>query len=1316
MVSAQNVKYVNPFIGTDGTGHTFPGASLPFGMVQPGPDCKDSNWDYTSGYQFADKTILGFSQTHLSGTGIGELGDILLLPFSGDDDLKNILLKDTEQASAGYYTVTKGDGVKVELTCSGRVAFHRYTFPSSDAKVMVDFQHGIRFLTDSLVLESDIKIEDSKTISGYCRTKNWVERKYYFTLTFDSPFMKYVQLDKAPKTNAPKYILNFDLQASNVLQAKIALSTVDVQGAKSNLQNELSHWDFDKTKEMAQSVWSEYLDRIEVEGSEQQKVLFYTAMYHLLLQPSNIADTDGKYRGADGKVAHVKNGAYYSTLSNWDIYRAAFPLLQIIAPEHIDDIVNSMIAHHQAVGFLPIWTVWGQDNYCMIGNHAIPMIVSAYQNGFKKFDAKQALKAIIETSTRPHIHSEWNVYNKYGYFPFDIIKDEAVSKTLENGYDDWCVAFMANKLGEKRINQQFLKRSKYYRNLYDNESKLLRGKDSKGNWRTPFDPTKATSPMNNPGDYTEANAWQYFWTPAQHDVEGIIELLGGKDAFTAHLDEFFTTQMPHPDKHLGQEAVIGQYAHGNEPCHHIAYLYAYSDKPWMGQHYINKIISEFYKPTPDGMLGNDDCGQMSAWYIFSAMGFYPVNPATGEFVLGVPQFHKIVIKQPNNKQFTIMAENLSKKNVYAKHATLNNQEVSGHITFNQIVGGGTLKFEMQPAPLDSRSYTSLKFGSIKPTGWLKEQMQGDLDGILSKLDSLVPDLMNDPIYSTGRLTLGSKAKELGNNRHADAPGDEQYKWWNSETQSNWRDGYARTALLLEDEVQIEKIKKYIYEMLATQDEDGYLGIYTPKLRYNFNKENGELWAKTTLFRVLLGYYEATGDTVVWNALVRGVDNVMRNWKINESQPFAAGNEFNGGATHGLTFVDVLERMAQLTGDEQYRAYALFLYHDFSHHYASEYDAQLNNALDVQKPLMCHGVHSYEHLRPLIVATYTEKSDSLMQALENYLSKIKQATTVTGGAIGDEWINGRVADATNTGYEYCSLHELLDSYSLLIQKYGMERYAEQIENIFYNAAQGARHPSKVGIAYLKTDNSYKMVGEGNFKDEHNSAQTRYKYSPVHQDVAVCCVPNAMRISPYFIQNAWMKDADGSLTAHLLMPSSVRTEIDGELVKIDMETEYPNKLYFNLKLSASNPISTKLKIRRPEWVTEVVCSASYVESNGYIVFDLNNVSTLEVKIEFKTTVRTIKDSNGENYFAYGAQIYALPIEAKEIKGREYAPGYADYMYEPLDKTQYHFTPNHNAKYSNGRIIVNLINNVTLKEEVVELIPIKETILRQAAFIQL
>ncbi|MEM6724238.1 MAG: GH92 family glycosyl hydrolase, partial [Bacteroidota bacterium] len=402
--------YVDPFIGTDGTGHTFPGPSLPFGMVQPGPDNTDMGWDYTSGYQLKDDTIIGFSNTRASGTGISEFGDVLLFPLPVDDDRFKVQ-KGKEIARPGYYQVVLSNTVKAELTCTDRVAFHRYTYPDKEGKLLLNFQHGLRFLTDSLVLDSEVSIDkDFQGISGYCHTRNWVERKYFFQVDFDQAFAKMDTLPRQAKENAPKFVLHFNLPERE-LNVKVALSSVSVEGAQENLEAELPHWNFDACKTEASSIWNQYLNRITIEADPRQKRIFYTALYHLFLQPSNIADADGRYRGADDQIHQAERGAYYSTLSLWDTYRAAHPLYTIMVPERVNGFIQTMLDHHDAQGYLPIWTAWGQENHCMIGNHAIPVIVDAFVKGFDGFDPQRALTSMVESTTENHLNSDWNLYN-----------------------------------------------------------------------------------------------------------------------------------------------------------------------------------------------------------------------------------------------------------------------------------------------------------------------------------------------------------------------------------------------------------------------------------------------------------------------------------------------------------------------------------------------------------------------------------------------------------------------------------------------------------------------------------------------------------------------------------------------------------------------------------------------------------------------------------------------------------------------------------------------------------------------------------------
>ncbi|MCP9768608.1 hypothetical protein EGI22_11845 [Lacihabitans sp. LS3-19] len=624
-----------------------------------------------------------------------------------------------------------------------------------------------------------------------------------------------------------------------------------------------------------------------------------------------------------------------------------------------------------------------------------------------------------------------------------------------------------------------------------------------------------------------------------------------------------------------------------------------------------------------------------------------------------------------------------------------------------------LSYDISFAQSLNEKYHALPFGSIKPSGWLKEQMQKDLQGFVGNLDRLVPSLINDPIYGEGRMHKNSKEKDLGNSKSGDIEGSSQYMWWNSETQSNWWDGYMRNAFLLNDKAAIEKSRKHVYEILKTQDNDGYLGIYDKELRYNFNSENGELWAKATLYRGLLGYFEATQDTIVWKALQKAVANVMENYPIYKSHPFYSGDGFSGGVAHGLTFTDVLDRMYQLTNDKKYWEYAAFLYADFSENHTSESDAQLNNILDEKYLLRSHAVHTYEHLRPLITATYATGNPQLEKALKLYLTKIKKATTMTGGATGDEWIWKQIADATATGYEYCSLHELMDSYTSLLQKSGNAAIADDIENIFYNAAQGSRDPNHSAIAYLKTDNSFVMDGTKNGEVEPNRKQTRYKYSPAHQDVAVCCNPNAGKISPYFVKSAWMKQSDNTLVATLLCPNILETTINGIPVKIEEITEYPYKNEFKFKITGEKAIGFKLKIRKPEWVKNIITREKFSIEDGYIVIEREFQKNDEFSINFTTYIAIKEDLNKEKYFKYGAIVYAKPIASISEIGKSYADAFNDLTYKPKSNQRFKFVENHKATYKNGNIIAQLKNLENNKIEPVTLIPFGKTVLRQTSF---
>lgn len=697
-------QYVNPFIGTAFTGHTFPGATYPLGFMQPGPETGNFSWDYCSGYFYDDERINGFSQNRLNGTGIVDLGDLLMQPFSGDvrDDLSSAFSKSSEIATPGYYGVELTDNdVKVEVTTSPHVAFHRYTYnPDKVANVLADFQSGLVWSKDRIsthVLDNEVNFEGDRVITGYTTRTEWVRRTYYFVIEFDKPILSKEMLEQRdPREKAPRYILNFDMGDSNVLNMKVAMSTTSIDGAKANLAAEVSHWDFDKVYADARNEWNKYLSRVDVEGSYDDKVNFYTSLYHLYIQPNNIADVDGSYVGPNREIAKSPTGKYYSTLSQWDTFRAAFPMYTILSPEIINDLVNNMLEFSEQQGHLPVWALMGQETYTMVGNHSVPMVVDAYLKGFDGFDAERAYNEVKKSLTQGnHKNAGWEIYNKYGYYPYDIVKVESVSRTLEAGYDDYAAALMAQKLGKTNDYQFFLNRSDFYKNHFDSETMSMRPKDSKGNWLTPFDPYElAHADSQIGGHYTEGNALQYTWH-VMHDVEGLIQHMGGKEKAGKALDYLFTTEQETTGNLADVTGLIGQYAHGNEPSHHVAYIYMYLDRPKDTQQLIRTICNNFYQNKPDGLIGNDDCGQMSAWYLFSAMGFYPLNTVNGEYVFGAPQLSKATIKLENGNTFVMEAINLSDENLYIEKIELNGQPYTEkYITHTDIMNGGKLTFYM----------------------------------------------------------------------------------------------------------------------------------------------------------------------------------------------------------------------------------------------------------------------------------------------------------------------------------------------------------------------------------------------------------------------------------------------------------------------------------------------------------------------------------------------------------------------------------------------------------------------------------------------
>lgn len=698
-------SYVNPFIGNADNGHTFPGACVPFGLIQASPESGNGSWRYCSGFNFDDDSIVGFSQTHLNGTGVPDLGDIRLFPFGGDQSLKEYKSrydKKSQTAYPGYYAVHLTDaGVKAELSATRRTAYHKYTYENGNkASLLVDLQNGLTGSTEAIkhrVIEAQSYFPDNRTITGHNEVTGWVRRHLYYAIQFDTPYEIEKELEASPAEKAKKLILRFDPD-NNIVQVKIGISTVSIDGALLALNSENPGWDIEQVKASAKKQWNDLLSRADITGSDKQKTNFYTSLYHLFIQPNNIADIDGHYRGVDDNIHQSTTKEYYSTFSLWDTYRAAHPLYTLLTPEKVDGFISTMLSHHQVQGYLPIWTLWGKENYCMIGNHAIPVIVDAYLKGFKGFNAEEAYRAIRETSLNSHKDSDWETLEKYGYLPYDIITKQSVSKTLECAYDDYCVALMAKAMGKTEDYNYFMKRSAAYKKLFDPETKLMRGRDSKGNWRSPFHPFALSHADTHGGDYTEGNAWQYTWH-VQQDVEGLIELMGGKETFAKQLDSLFYLESDEKVNVLDVTGLIGQYAHGNEPSHHVAYLYNYVGKSYKTQELIREIFDRFYLAQPDGLCGNDDCGQMSAWYVFSAMGFYPVDPVSGEYIIGAPQIEHVSFQLPGGKKFEMDALGLSDENKYVESVTFNGKKVENfRIRHSDIVEGGKLIFTMTNNP------------------------------------------------------------------------------------------------------------------------------------------------------------------------------------------------------------------------------------------------------------------------------------------------------------------------------------------------------------------------------------------------------------------------------------------------------------------------------------------------------------------------------------------------------------------------------------------------------------------------------------------
>ncbi len=701
-----NSAFINPFIGTDGPGHTYPGPSMPFGMVQVGPDTRLEGWESCAGYHYSDSVIYGFSHTHLSGTGVSDYCDILLMPTSGDISIDAFdhsspnggyaskFSHQKEKASAGYYQVyLKDHRIKVELTASNRVGFHRYKYPKKEqANVILDLTHRDE------VLSSYVKIINEYQIEGLRRSKSWAKDQYvYFVIEFSKPFKDYglylnnekVSGAECSGTNVKAHF-TFASGAGNQLLAKVAISAVSAEGARKNLSKEIPHWRFETTHGEAVEAWNNVLDRFElIDVDNETKNIFYTAVYHQYLNPNIYMDVDSMYRGRDMLVHKAEDFNNYTLFSLWDTFRATHPLFTIMERERTVNFIQTFLTQYDQGGMLPVWELSANETGTMIGYHAVSVIADAYMKGIRDFDVSKALSAMVNSADQNTLGLRQ--YKELGYVPANE-ESESVSKTLEYGYDDWCIAQVAKDQGHSELYSRFLERSLAYRNVYDPTTGFMRAKMGSF-WFKPFDPKEVNF------NYTEANAWQYnFFVP--HDMEGLKDLLGGDDAMNNRLDSLFSESSETTGrKQADITGLIGQYAHGNEPSHNTAYLYAFSGEPWKSQFYIDKILREFYSNQPDGLCGNEDCGQMSAWYIFSSLGFYPVTPGRKEYIIGSPLIGHAKLHLENGNTFEIIAQNRSLENIYIQKAFLNDSILDKtYITHDQIINGGKLEFIMGPEP------------------------------------------------------------------------------------------------------------------------------------------------------------------------------------------------------------------------------------------------------------------------------------------------------------------------------------------------------------------------------------------------------------------------------------------------------------------------------------------------------------------------------------------------------------------------------------------------------------------------------------------
>jgi len=700
--------YVNPFIGTDGPGNTYPGATVPFGMLQLSPDIGIPGWDRIAGYFYQDSIISGFSHMHLSGTGAGDLCDILVMPTNSrfskrikENNFKpfSSFSHEKETASPGYYSVDLLDyGIKAELTATERTGIHRYTFPKDEnSKIYIDLGYAINWDSPT---ETHINVIDNTTIEGYRKSTGWAkDQRVYFVIKLSKAFDSYQLFKNDTLTTSPvtakntKIILNYATNEGEQIILKTGVSSANIEGAYKSLAIEAPDFNFDAIKKQAEAKWEKELHKIEISTKDEtKKYIFYTMLYQSMLAPTLLSDHNSNYKAANDSIGKAEGFERYDTFSLWDTYRAAHPLYTILHPKRTSDMVNSLLAHYKETGLLPVWSMQGNETNMMIGYHAVPVIVDAYFKGIENFDVKLAYEACKKSAL--DTSRQIDEYITLGYVPVDEHHENwSVSKTLEYAYDDWCIAQFAKALGKTEDYNEFLKRSENWRNVYDAQSTFMRPKLKNGTFLKDFIPKEYTP------YFCESNAWQYVWS-VQHNIEGLVTEIGGNDFFEKKLDSMFSLNpLPGDKLPIFSTGMIGQYAHGNEPSHHVAYLYNYVEKPWKTQKLVREILETQYKNKPNGHCGNEDCGQMSSWYIFSSLGFYPVNPAQGIYAFGSPIVDSAIINLENGNKFVVEALNNSDENIYIQSIELNTSTINrNYITHKEILQGGKLIFTMGKSP------------------------------------------------------------------------------------------------------------------------------------------------------------------------------------------------------------------------------------------------------------------------------------------------------------------------------------------------------------------------------------------------------------------------------------------------------------------------------------------------------------------------------------------------------------------------------------------------------------------------------------------